>query len=47
MFNQSSILNDYDLREFARITMNIILEKKNIGTARNLRMLYTHSIRTQ
>ena len=28
MFNQSSILNDYNLKEFGRITMNIILEKK-------------------
>ena len=28
MTNQSSILNDHDLKEFARMAMNIILEKK-------------------
>ena len=27
MTNQSSILNDHDLKEFARMAMNIILEK--------------------
>ena len=27
MTNQSSILNDHDLKEFARVAMNIILEK--------------------
>ena len=30
MTNQSSILNDHDLKEFARMAMNIILEKKNL-----------------
>ena len=28
MTNQSLILNDHDLKEFARMAMNIILEKK-------------------
>ena len=28
MTNQSSILNDHDLKQFARMTMNITLEKK-------------------
>ena len=28
MANQSSILNDHDLKEFARMAMNILLEKK-------------------
>ena len=27
MTNQSSILSDHDLKEFARMAMNIILEK--------------------
>ena len=27
MTNQSSILNEHDLKEFARMAMNIILEK--------------------
>ena len=49
MTNQSSILNDYDLKEFARMAMNIILEKIYIyiGTARNCRMFYTYASRTQ
>ena len=47
MTNQSSILNDHDLKEFARMAMNIILEKKKIGAARNFRMSYTYSSRTQ
>ena len=51
MANQSSILNDHDLKEFARMTMNIILEKIYIyiyiGTARNFKMFYTYSSRTQ
>ena len=28
MTNQSSILNDHDLKEFARMAMKIIFEKK-------------------
>ena len=28
MTNQALILNDHDLKEFARMAMNIILEKK-------------------
>ena len=47
MTNQSSILNDHDLKEFARMAMNIILEKIYIVTARNFRMFYTNSSRTQ
>ena len=47
MTDQSSILNDHDLIEFGRMAMNIILEKKYIGTSRNFRMFYTYSSRTQ
>ena len=52
MTNQSSILNEHDLKEFARMAMNIILEKYiyiyiYIGTARNFRMFCTYSSRTQ
>ena len=47
MADQSSILNAHDLKEFARMAMNITLEKKYIGTARNFRMFYTYSSRTQ
>ena len=47
MTNQSSILSDHDLKEFARMAMNIILEKIYIQTARNFRMFYTYSSRTQ
>ena len=47
MTDQSSILNDHDLKEFGTMAMNIILEKKYIGTARNFRMFDTYSSRTQ
>ena len=49
MTNQSSILNEDDLKEFAIMAINIILEKKykDIGTARNFSMFYTDSSRTQ
>ena len=48
MTNQSSILNDHDLKEFTRMAINIILEKNIfIGAARNFRMFYTYLSRTQ
>ena len=47
MENQSSILNDHDLKKFTRMAMNIILEKIYIGAVRDFRMPYTYSSRTQ
>ena len=47
MANQSSILNDHDLKKFTRMAINIILEKKYIGAARDFRIPYTYSSRTQ
>ena len=44
MTNQSSILNDHDLKEFAR--MALILEKK-LEQQENFRIFYTYSSRTQ
>ena len=42
---ESSILNGHDLKEFAKMAMNIILENK-IGTAKNFRMFQVETIRS-
>ena len=47
MRNQCSILDEHDLKEFARIAMNIKKFRKKIGIARNSKMFYTYSSRTQ
>ena len=41
--NQSPIFND----EFERVAMNIKKNFKRIGTARNFKMFYAYSSRTQ